>query len=302
MLDQEDSVNKADRNKIYFLVVVILALLGTNAFLFFKDKKENERYVTANTEKERLKLEVEKIEIELDKVNTLNLVLTNKLQEEQKLAREKIEELKTELQKGALTQGDLAAAQKEVKQLREFVKNHSDEISRLEKENYFLRGERDSLLKSASSANKRAEDLEKINHELDKKVKTGAALKTSFVEVTAYRLKSNGKESLVTRASTANKLNIKFSFASNALAAKDYHRIFLRVFDPTGNLIANEADMFSADGSEMQYSSAINISYNDDDTVYNIDWVNPKEFLKGTYSVILYVDGFTTGKASIELR
>ena len=60
--------------------------------------------------------------------------------------------------------------------------------------------------------------------------------------------------------------------------------------------------MFSADGAEMQYSSAINISYNDDDTVYNIDWVNPKEFIKGTYSIILYVDGFTTGKSSIELR
>jgi hypothetical protein len=302
MLDQEDSINKGDRNKIYFLIVVILALLGTNAFLFFKDKKENERYITANTEKDRLKLEVEKIEVELDKVNALNVTLTNKLQEEQKLAREKIAELKVELQKGIMTQGDLLTAQKEVKQLREFVKNHSEEIVRLEKENYYLRSERDSLVKSASSVNKRLDELEKINNELDKKVKTGAALKADFIEVSAYRVKSSGKNIKVTRANTANKLNIKFSFISNQMAAKDYHRIYLRVFDPTGNLIANEADMFNADGTEMQYSSAINISYNDDDTVHNIDWVNPKEFIKGTYSIILYVDGFTTGKSSIELR
>lgn len=302
MLDQEDSINKGDRNKIYFLIVVILALLGTNAFLFFKDKKENERYITTNTEKDRLKLEVEKIEVELDKVNNLNIVLTNKLQEEQKLAREKIAELKSELQKGIMTQGDLLVAQKEVKQLREFVKNHSEEISRLEKENYYLRTERDSLMKSANSTHRRMSELEKINRELDKKVKTGAALKADLLEVVAYRVKSSGKAIKVTRASTANKFNIKFSFISNQLAAKDYHRIYLRVFDPSGNLIANEADMFSADGAEMQYSAAINISYNDDDTVYTIDWVNPKEFIKGTYAIILYVDGFTTGKSSIELR
>ena len=40
-----------DANKIYFLIAVILALLGTNAYLFFKDKKANERIVTITDEK-----------------------------------------------------------------------------------------------------------------------------------------------------------------------------------------------------------------------------------------------------------
>ena len=35
---QEQPTGK-DSNKIYFLVAVILALLGTNTYLFFKDKK-----------------------------------------------------------------------------------------------------------------------------------------------------------------------------------------------------------------------------------------------------------------------
>ena len=104
MLDQKDAVNKGDRNKIYFLIVVILALLGINAFLFFKDKHEKERFVTTNTEKDRLKLEVEKTEVEFDKVNLMNVALTEKLQNEQKQARAKIAELKRELQKGTVTQ------------------------------------------------------------------------------------------------------------------------------------------------------------------------------------------------------
>ncbi|RYE55020.1 MAG: hypothetical protein EOP48_11075, partial [Sphingobacteriales bacterium] len=100
----------------------------------------------------------------------------------------------------------------------------------------------------------------------------------------------------------ANKLAVKFDIVPNPLAQKDYHKIYLRVFDPAGNLIANEDDMFEADGQEMQYSSSTSISFNDDNTSYTMNWINPHEFIKGTYSVILYSDGYTMGRSQIELR
>ena len=302
MSDQNEMVNKGDRNKIYFLIVVILALLGTNAYLYLKDRHQSQRFVTVNTEKDRLKLEVEKIEAELDKVNALNVTLTDKLQEEQKLARAKIAELKLALQNGKLTQGDLNTAQKEVKELREFVKNYSDEIIRLEKENAYLRTQRDSLKEFAYTATQKAGDLEKKNTELEAKVRTGAALKAGNVSIVAYKVKNSGKNVEVSRASTAKKLTIHFNIAPNPLAKKDYHKIYLRVFDPAGNLIANGENLFEADGEQMQYTSSTSISYNDDNTVYKMDWINPNPFIKGTYSIILYADGFTMGKAAIELK
>lgn len=302
MSDQNEMVNKGDRNKIYFLIVVILALLGTNAFLYFKDRHQSQRFVTVNTEKDRLKLEVEKIEAELDKVNAINLSLSEKLQEEQKLARAKIAELKLALQNGKLTQGDLVAAQKEVKELREFVKNYSEEIARLEKENTSLRTQRDSLKEFAYTTSQKAQDLEKKNTELNEKVKTGAALKAGNIQVIAYKVKNNGRNIEVTRASTAKKLSVSFTIAPNQLAQKDYHKVYLRVFDPAGNLIADGENMFEADGEQMQYSSSTSISYNDDNTSYNMDWINPNAFIKGVYSIILYTDGFTMGRATISLR
>jgi microcompartment protein CcmL/EutN len=302
MSDQNEMVNKGDRNKIYFLIVVILALLGTNAYLYFKDRHQSQRFVTVNTEKDRLKLEVEKIEAELDKVNAINLTLSEKLQEEQKLARAKIAELKLALQNGKLTQGDLLVAQKEVKELREFVKNYSEEIVRLEKENTSLRTERDSLKEFAYTVNQKARDLEKKNTALNEKVKTGAALKAGNVQVIAYKVKNSGKNVEVTRASTAKKLSVSFTIVPNQLAQKDYHKVYLRVFDPAGNLIADGENMFEADGEQMQYSSSTSISYNDDNTSYTMDWVNPNPFIKGIYSIILYSDGFTMGRATISLR
>jgi len=302
MLDSKDPVNKGDRNKIYFLIVVIAALLGTNAFLFFKDKHEKERFVTTNTEKDRLKLEVEKIEVEFEKVNSMNVALTDKMQREQQLARAKIAELKRALQKAQLTQGQLIAAQNELTELRTFISNYKDDLSRLEKENSFLKSERDSLVRSVSSVNAKAEELEKKNSELDAKVKSNAALKAFDVQLSAFKVKSSGKNIEVSKASSAQKLIVHFNIIPNQLAEKDYHKIYLRVFDPTGNLIANENNMFEADGQEMQYSDMITISYNNDDTAYTIEFVNPKPFIKGAYSIILYANGFTMGKAAVLLK
>jgi myosin heavy subunit len=301
MSEQNTKINKGDRNKIFFLTIAIVALLGSNVYLYFKDKHENERFVTVNTEKDRLKLEVEKIEVELDKVSTINLQLNEKLIKEQDLARIKIAELKAALEKGQLTQGELTLAQKQIKELKEFVYNYNEEIVRLGKENLKLKNVRDSLQKSVDQINEKAELLAQNNQELNALVKTSAALKAANVSIQAFRVKNNGKSITTTSASSAKKLQIDFNVVPNPLAKKDYHQIYLRVFDPAGNLLANENNMFEADGQEMQYSDMITISFNDDNTAYNMQWVNPKDFIKGTYAIILYADGFVMGKGSIDL-
>lgn len=302
-MQEQNSVNKVDRNKVYFLIVVIAALLGINGYLYFKDKQQSSRFVTVSTEKDRLKLEVEKIEVELDKVNSLNLNLSEKLEAEQLSARKKIEDLKVALQKGKLTQVDLDNAQKEIKELREFVKNYNDQITRLEKENSYLKVERDSLKTTSENYSQKADNLEKENEDLNAKVKVGAALKSSNITINAFKVKNSGKNTLVTRASTADKLLINFSIAPNTLAEKGYHTVYLRVFDPAGNLIlANEEDLFEADGQKMQFSSKIQFNFNNDSSSFNIDWLNPKTFSKGIYTIILYTDGFVMGKSQITLR
>jgi hypothetical protein len=302
MNDKTDLVNKGDRNKIYFLIVVIAALLGTNAYLFFKDKHESQRFVNINTEKDRLELEVEKIEVELDKVNSINVSLNEKLISEQRLAREKIAELKRALQKGTLTQEELTIAQNQVRELREFLQTYNEDIMKLKRENFLLKSEMDSLESSVFSASQEAEALARRNDELNAKIKTGAALKASNIAITAYRVKSSGKLVQVTKANTAKKLTVTFDIVPNQLATKDYHKIYLRIFNPSGNLIADDSNMFEADGQEMQFTSSTSISFNDDTTAYKMDWLNPGTFVKGVYSIILYADGYTMGRSSIHLR
>lgn len=302
MSEIPNSLNKGDRNKIIFLTIAIVALLGSNAYLYFKDKHENARYVTVGTEKDRLKLEVEKIEVELDKVNATNVALNDKLIREQDLARKQIASLKLELQKGQLTKGELIAAQKQIGELREYVNNYNQEIARLDKENTSLKIQRDSLTRSVKTFKDRADVLADSNANLNAKVITSSALKTSNILVQAYRVKHNGKNIAVSHAGSAKKITVNFNIVSNPLAKKDYHKIYLRIFDPAGNLIAKPENMFAAEGQEMQYTQMITVSFNDDETAYQMEWLNATPFTKGTYSVILYADGYVMGKSSITLK
>jgi len=294
---------RRDSNKIYFLIAVIVALLGTNAYLFFKDKKANDRIVTLSDEKSSLETEIDKIEAELDNANNSNVKLTADMQQEQELARQKIAELRSQLKSGKLTQGQLSKAQEDIKQLRYFVTKYTADIDELKKQNATLTVERDSLKTTVASVSERASTLEKQNEELNVKVKAAAALKTGNVSVVPLRVKNSGKETDVTRASTAQKIRISFNVVNNSVAEKGLHDIYIRVIDPDGNLILTpNSSNFMADDEEMQFSYKTAIEFANDDKPYSIDWTNPNKFVKGTYTVILYADGYTMGRGTLALR
>lgn len=300
-LNQEQPVKK-DSNKIYFLVAVILALLGTNAYLFFKDKKANDRIVTISDEKTRMQTEIDKIEAELDNASGLNLQLSEQMQSEQDIARKKIDELRTALRKGTLTQGQLAKAQEDIKQLRYFVTKYTADIEELKKQNAHLTTERDELKSTVDSVSTKASSLEKQNELLTSKVQVAAALKSGAVSVSAIAVKNNGKESSTSRANSTDKLRIAFNIVENAVADLGLYEVYLRIVDPSGNLIiSNNGETFPADGEELQYTYKTAIEFANDGKLYSIDWVH-NDFKKGSYGVILYSRGYVMGKGSVSLR
>jgi DNA repair exonuclease SbcCD ATPase subunit len=300
---EQEQPTRKDSNKIYFLVAVILALLGTNTYLFFKDKKANDRIVTISDEKTRMQTEIDKIEAELDNATSNNLKLSDQMLQEQTIAREKIYELRSALKQGQLTQGQLAKAQEEIKQLKYFVSKYSSEIDELKKQNQDLTSERNELLSTVDSVRTKANELEKQNDELNTKVQAAAAIKSGNVSIAAFNIRNNGKESMVTRANTTDKLRVNFSLVNNSLAQKGLHTIFLRVIDPSGNLvIANNGGLFISDDEELQYSYKTAIEFANDGRTYTIDWMDARSYQKGVYTILLYADGYTMGKGSVSLK
>jgi hypothetical protein len=147
-----------------------------------------------------------------------------------------------------------------------------------------------------------ADNLSKANDSLNTKVKTGAALKSSQIQINAFRIKSSGKETEVTRANTAQKIKVMFTISTNPIAEKGNHDIYMRVLDPAGNLIIGEGGSFNANGQDLQYTYKTAVEFNGEAKTFTLDWNNRNNFEIGTYSVILYADGYTMGRGSFSLR
>jgi len=303
MENQTGQTPKKNSNVIYFLIVVVLALLATDVYLYLQKNKSDTRIVYQDTEKTRLQTELDSLEAQIEQVNSGKAKLSTEMQAKNDSLQAKIKVLRQELAKGKLTQAELDKAQEDIKQLRYFVASYTAQIDELKKQNTSLTGERDTLKTNLAVAAKKDSSLSKQNQDLGAKVKVGSAIKLAAADVVAYKIKGSGKEVDVKRASPAKKIKINFTVASNSLAEKGMHDIFVRIIDPTGNLITEtDSGNFSADGQDLQFTYKTSIDFKDDGSEFTIDWVNPVAFQKGTYTVLLYADGFTMGKTSFTLK
>lgn len=303
MENQSTQEPKKNSNVIYFLVVVIVALLGTDVYLYMKKNNSDQRIIIQSDEKTRLQTELDSLEAQIEQVNAGKTKMTKDLQAKNDSLRAKIRVLRSELAKGTLTAAELSKAQEDVKQLRYFVTKYTADIEELKKENVSLSNERDTLKSNLTTVSEKATALEKQNQDLDTKVKVGSALKAATANVVGYKVKKNGKEVDEKKAKNVNKLKINFTIASNAIATKGSHDVYIRIIDPIGNLITGvDSGTFNADGQDLQSTYKTSIDYQDNGAAYTVDWVYDQPFQKGTYTILLYSDGFTMGKTSVTFK
>jgi hypothetical protein len=305
MENQSGQTPKKNSNVIYFLIVVVLALLGTDVYLYLQKNKSDTKIVYQDDERNRLKIELDSLEAQIEQVNTGKAKMSTEMRAKNDSLQSKIKVLRQELAKGKLTAAELGKAQEDVKQLRYFVTKYTADIEELKKQNTTLTSERDTLKTNLATTTEKATTLEKQNQDLDTKVKIASALKLGGANIVAYKIKGSGKEVDVTRAGPAKKIKINFTVAENSIAEKRLHDVYVRILDPTGNLVTDpkDAGTFSSDGQDLQYTYKTSIDFKDDGSGYTIDWVNPAPpFVKGTYTVLLYADGSKMGQSTFSLK
>jgi len=303
MEDTTSQQPKKNSNVIYFLIVVVLALLATDVYLYMQKNKSDTKIVYQNDERTRLQTELDSLEAQIEQVNAGKTKMSQSLQAKNDSLKSQIRVLRAKLAQGKLTVAELKSAQEDIKQLRYNVTTFTAQIEELKKQNAALTNERDTLKTNLVTAAKKDSALTKQNADLGKTVKVASALKVATVNVVAYKIRGSGKEVDTKRSSVAKKIKVNFTVAANSVAEKNSHDIYLRVIDPTGNLITGgDSGTFNADGQDLQYTYKTSIEFKDDGSGYTIDWVNPAPFQKGSYTVLLYADGFTMGKTSFELK
>ncbi|MEM9823550.1 MAG: hypothetical protein AAF985_20870 [Bacteroidota bacterium] len=314
--------------------VIIVALLGTNAFLLYNKYSQAQVIETQNTKIEeatKLQAELEKqyyeslSELEEMKGNNQEL---NTLIDQQKLElKEKKDKISRLIRQGKSSKSELKQAREEMAQLRVQLDQYVAENTKLKEDNEVLTQQNTQL--TADNANleeevatqmtmnqehvtaraalvSQNETLENVNSELSEKVTIASVVKVPAIEVTGWKVRKSGKAVKKKKAKSIHRVKVCFTAAANQVVEEGIEKFYLRVIDPTGETLAIEdlgsGVLTSNNNEDIRYTKVKEIDYSNQDVEACMLWEPNVPFQKGDYQVEIYNKGFLCGKGDFKLK
>ncbi|RME06438.1 MAG: hypothetical protein D6816_07740, partial [Bacteroidetes bacterium] len=235
--------------------------------------------------------------------------------EELKVRKERIEQLIKE-------KGDLAAARKEIEELRQQIKGYLNTIYNLQEKADSLSLTVDSLslrsdslqtrLDSATVINKALEArnmaLQKEKEILARKATYASVVKVENVTVTGLKLRNNGKTVRKRYARNVNLLKVCFDVVYNDLVLDDEEYFLIRIINPKGETLAVEqlgSGVFERpdNGDEIRFTFAGRTPHEPNAGEACLTWAPPAGGLfSGNYTVEIYNNGYLAGHGKFKLK
>src|SRR5690606_7603819 len=214
-----------------------------------------------------------------------------------------IQDLRNQLSANpTIDQTDLFNTQQEIRRLRAIVAQYKADLETLRNENAQLKNERNILQSSVQEINSRANKLEIKNTALEEQIKAASDLKISNININALNVKRGNRENMETKARRADRFQINFTLSNNPLAEVNKYNIYLRITEPSGNLIT-DGKVFRVNDQDLQYTAVYTIDFENNGKEYTINWIPSNyDFQKGTYTVILYTKESVMGRSMINLN
>lgn len=296
--------NQRDKSKIYFFIIAVAALLLTNVYFYVKSKSSGEKLYTVALQKEELQREIDRAEAELDNIANEDLSgFPVSFVNEEKAARKTISDLRLRLDDVNINEQQIVEAKSVIERLKNRVSVLKEETSEIQLQNELLKKENELLSNQVTEKTSQVKVLEESNSDLNKKVLTASSIKVSNISVNGVDQDRKDNYEIESKAKRVDKLQIKFTIADNILAKEGPKDVFVRVIDPQGNLIANNANIFNIQGgNKLQYTFKEQIKFTNKGEEYEFLWSDSDKFKKGAYTVLLYADSAIMGRSSVVLK
>lgn len=215
-------------------------------------------------------------------------------------SREEIAQLVERVQKTEATNRyKIRQYEKELGTLRSIMKSYIVQIDSLNTLNHQLTVDAANARKDAATQKRIAQDLTKQVENLTDRVTAGSVLKARGLSVTAYGSgdKATDKYNKVVR------LLVNLSLVENELAERGPIRVYIRVTDPSGNLLQDGSGAsFSLNGQNFTATASREVDYQGSEVDLGIYVNNIPAFEKGVYTVQAYTSQSALGSAELLLR
>jgi Tfp pilus assembly protein PilO len=306
-MDETGKRSGEQDSKKAIVIVVIAILLGVNGLLLwqFFDKKShleevNQALENTINEKESLSAELEKMKVEYEKVNQENAALQAQLSSKDEEIKSKMAEIQKLINSGDAAQ--LRRAKVELENLRELNRNYIAQLDSLKVANTDLMEKNTVLTSNLQSERGKVQNLTQENTMLANKVAIGSVLKTINTKASGVRYRSNGKEVETGKASATDKIRICFTVLENLVTDRGTKYAYIRVLSPDGAVMSTSSETFIYNNQATLYTTRETFEYDNKDTDICLYYSKGSTYIKGKYTIEIYVDGSLIGSTGLTLK
>lgn len=285
--------------------LLLVGIIIVSVFLF-NSEKEAETIMQEKQEMEELvALEKEEMMNDLTKAQTeyqeLIVKINNdslkfKLEREQMRTQALIEELE---RTKATSYAEIARLKKELKTLREVLKDYTRQIAELSSENESLKQENSAVKEKYKKATKEIDDLSTERERLSEKVSLASQLDATDVKVSLLR--KNGRET--ERIKKAKQIKVSFTIAKNITSSTGSKTAYIRLLKPDlESLKKSDSNMFTYENRNISYSMKKEFEFTGEETSLDLYWNIEETLQEGEYQAFIFVDGNMIGKGSAKFE
>ena len=291
--ERERAANKGPRTLVIILACVAALLAVVLGALLYQ---RNGLVEELESEKSELAQQMKDLQSDFSQLSSDYDNINSQLDTSREQVAMLIEKLnKTE----ATNRAKIRQYEKELGTLRTIMKGYIVQIDSLNTLNKRLTADAAAARREAAEARSANQELSMQVEDLSSKVNAGKIVRARGVSLTAYY--SNDKAG--DRHSRVRYMVAGLTLVENSLADHGPMRIYVRVKDPEGILLMNNAsEEFTSEGEVLQATAAREVDYEGGEVDLSIYVNDTGEFVKGVYTLEVYSDRSLLGKAECMLR
>jgi len=138
--------------------------------------------------------------------------------------------------------------------------------------------------------------------ELTEKVILNSAVIMSTVDVSAMKIKSNGKYVETDIASRTDAILVNFKLSKNSFQSSGYKEVYIVIQNPKGKVINEKGTFKLKNGNEVSYTDKTTTYYEKRNlavSIFSDRFI--QKIVKGTYIVKIYIEGYLIGETFLIL-
>jgi hypothetical protein len=296
-----DTKNRND-NVYKGTILVLVIIIGVLTFMLITGRQALQEVSTEKTVLDELNFELrEELNTVLTDYNMVKMEYDSVLTQQDSIIQANAQEIARLIAE----QQDYRRIRRQLNLLREITQNYVREIDSLYTENRVLKAENVEMKQEIQRVTRRTTELAETKEELESRMEVASALRAFQINATPIRLRGRDREDVTDRARRTDRIRVCFTVAANPVANPGDKNTYVRIADPTGNILRISDDdrySFTIQEDTLQFSMKGQFNYMNQDTDVCLYWDKQDDFEEGMYLVSVFTDEFRLGETQFSLR